>query len=224
MYDILLMDLDNTILDFNAAEKNSFIRIIEKSGLNYTDDLLQKYKKINTALWDDLEQGKITKELVLNTRFQKFFELYGLEVDGRVWEEKYRFYLDNSSALIPHAKHTLVELKKRGKKIYSASNGIYTTQLKRLSNAGIIDLFDGHFISDRVKHEKPSLYFFESCIKNIGTVSKSSILMVGDSPSSDMIGARNFGIDSCFYQHKKDITCTYATYTIHDISELLDIV
>jgi 2-haloacid dehalogenase len=224
MYDIILMDLDNTILDFDAAERDSFIKIVEKAGLNFTDDLLLKYKKINSALWSDLEQGKISKEVVLNTRFQKFFQLYGIMVDGRAWEDNYRFYLNNSSGLVSNAKYTLTELKKMGKKIYSASNGIYNTQLKRLSNAGIIDLFDGHFISDRIKYEKPSPCFFEYCIKNIGIVPNSSIIMVGDSPTSDIIGAMNSGIDSCFYQHNKNITCSYATYTINDIADLLDIV
>lgn len=224
MYDIILVDLDNTVLDFEAAERDSFRKITENAGLNYTDDLLMEYKKINVALWSDLEQGKISKEVVLNTRFHKFFQLYGIEVDGRSWEEKYRSYLDQSSELIHHAEYTLTELKKMGKKIYSASNGVYNTQLKRLSNAGIIDLFDGHFISDRIKYEKPSPYFFEFCIKSIGMIPNSSIIMVGDSPTSDIIGAMNSGIDSCFYQHDNNIICTCATYTIHDLSELLNIV
>lgn len=55
-------------------------------------------------------------------------------------------------------------------------------------------------------------------------VSNHSILMVGDSPTSDIIGAKNAGIDSCFYQHNKVVTCNNATYTISDIAQLLDIV
>ncbi|WP_242835108.1 HAD family hydrolase [Clostridium sartagoforme] len=138
-------------------------------------------------------------------------------------EEKYRFYLDNSSALIPNAEYTLMKLKTMGKKIYSASNGVYSTQIKRLSNAGIINLFNGHFISEIIKHEKPSPYFFDFCIKNLSEVPKSSILMVGDSPTSDMQGAINSGIDSCFYQYDKTTTCTYSKHTISNISELLGI-
>jgi len=48
--------------------------------------------------------------------------------------------------------------------------------------------------------------------------------MVGDSPTSDIIGAMNAGIDSCFYQHSENITCPSATYSIRDIPELLNIV
>lgn len=224
MYDTILIDLDNTILDFDAAEKDSFKKIIEVIELNYKDELLQQYKKINRSLWNSLEQGKISKEIVLNTRFSEFFKLYDINVDGREIEKIYRSYLDDSSALIPNAEYTLTELKKKGKRIYSASNGVSSTQLKRLSNAGIVDLFDGHFISDRIKHEKPSPYFFDYCIKNICGVHNTSIIMVGDSPTSDIQGSVNAGIDSCFYQHNKSIICNYAKYTIRDISELLNIV
>lgn len=224
MYDVILLDLDNTILDFDAAEKSSFIKIIEESSLEYKDELLINYKKINITLWNKLEQGEISKKMVLNTRFTEFFKLYGIDVDGALLEEKYRFYLDESSLLIKNAKDTLIKLKKMGRKIYSASNGVYTTQIKRLKNSGIIDYFDDHFISDLISYEKPSPLFFDFCIKSIGSIEKSSILMVGDNPSSDIIGARNFGIDSCLYQHIPDITSEYATYTISDISELLTIV
>ncbi|MFT8351055.1 YjjG family noncanonical pyrimidine nucleotidase [Clostridium saccharoperbutylacetonicum] len=224
MYDIILMDLDNTILDFNVAEKDSFKEVIKETGLTYTNELLQQYKKINQALWHKLEQGKISKEIVLNTRFSEFFKLYDIQVDGEEIEKKYRFYLDNSSALIPNAEDTLIKLRAMGKKIYSASNGAYSTQIKRLSKAGIINLFDGHFISETIKYEKPSPYFFDFCIKNLAGVSKSSILMVGDSPTSDVQGAINSGIDSCFYQYDRTTTCTYSKHTICDISELLNIV
>lgn len=224
MYDIILLDLDNTILDFDSAEKDGFIKVVESMGLKYTDKLLQQYKKTNESLWNCLEQGKLSKETVLNTRFSEFFKLYGIHVEGRDMEKRYRFYLNNSSSLIPNAKYTLTELKIMGKRIYSASNGVYTTQIKRMSNAGIFDLFDGHFISDKIKYEKPSPYFFDYCLKNICGASNSSIIMVGDSPTSDVNGAVNAGITSCFYQHNKKVECTNADYIIHDISELLDIV
>jgi 2-haloacid dehalogenase len=71
------MDLDNTILDFDAAERESFKKIIELSGLNYRDELLQIYKEINSGLWNRLEQGKIKKADVLNTRFYEFFKILG---------------------------------------------------------------------------------------------------------------------------------------------------
>lgn len=37
MYNVILLDLDNTILDFNTAEKDNFKKVVKAVGLNYTD-------------------------------------------------------------------------------------------------------------------------------------------------------------------------------------------
>ena len=224
MYDVVLIDLDNTVLDFDAAESRSFKNIIENAGMDYTDELFQKYQEINTSLWRDLEQNKVSKDTVLTTRFQKLFQLYGIDVDGRIWEMQYRSCLDDSADLIPHAKQTLLTLHQMGKKIFSASNGVYSTQMKRLTSAGIIDLFDGHFISDVIQYEKPSPCFYEFCLKNIGMVSPRSVIMVGDNPVSDIKGASDFGLDTCFFSRDTAISCNIATYSISDITDLLHFV
>lgn len=223
MYNIILVDLDNTILDFDAAEEDSFRKIISEVSLKYSDDLLRQYQKINNSLWRKLEQGEITRDIVLNTQFSDFFRLYDIYVDGIETEQLFRFYLDESSALVPNSEITLRKLKTLGKRIFSASNGVYSTQVKRLTNAGIIDLFDGHFISEKVGYEKLSPKFFDFCKDNIAKFEIKSVIMVGDSPASDIKGAIYSGIDSCFYQHNKNIKCEYATYTITDIAELVDI-
>lgn len=224
MYQFILLDLDNTILDFDTTEKNSFKKIIESFAIEFNLEVLNQYKQINTSLWKLLEQGKVTKDIVLNTRFSEFFKLYDLDVDGAKVEMQFRQYLDESSDLIPNAKNTLLELKNRGKKLYTASNGVYSTQIQRLTNAGILDLFDDMFISEKVGFEKPSIQFFEYCLDNIKDMEKDKIIMVGDSISSDIQGALNAGIDSCYYKHNKELDCLNATYIINDISELLEIV
>ena len=94
MYNIILVDLDNTILDFYAAEEDSFRKIISEMGLKYSDDLLRQYQKINNSLWRKLEQGEIPRDIVLNTRFSDFFRLYDIYVDGIETEQLFRFYLE----------------------------------------------------------------------------------------------------------------------------------
>ena len=50
MYKFILLDIDNTILDFDATEKNSFKKIIESYSMEYNSEKLDQYKKINTSL------------------------------------------------------------------------------------------------------------------------------------------------------------------------------
>lgn len=224
MYNFILLDLDNTILDFDVTERNSFKKIIESFSMRYDSEILNQYKKINSSLWKLLEQGKVTKDIVLNTRFSEFFKLYNIAVDGEKIEKQFRQYLNESSDLIPNAKNTLIELKRMGKKLYVASNGVYSTQVQRLTNAGILHLFDDIFISEKIGFEKPSINFFNHCFDNIKNLERDKIIMVGDSISSDIQGAINASIDSCYYKYNKDLDCSNATYTINDISELLDII
>lgn len=224
MYKFILLDLDNTIFDFDTTERNSFKKIIESFSMKYDFKILNQYKKINTSLWNLLEQGKVTKDIVLNTRFSEFFKLHNLEVDGEKVEKQFRQYLNESSDLVPNAKSTLIELKRMGKKLYTASNGVYSTQVQRLTNAGILYLFDDIFISEKIGFEKPSIHFFNYCFNNIKNFERDKIIMVGDSISSDIQGAINASIDSCYYKYNKNLDCSNASYTINDISELLDIV
>lgn len=116
MYKVILMDLDNTILNFDSAEKHSFTRALEFAGLEYNDALLLQYKKINQSLWHDLELGKITKEVIFNTRFRKFFEMHEIEINNEEVEKIFRSSLNDSAELIQGAELTLRELRKMGKK------------------------------------------------------------------------------------------------------------
>lgn len=223
MYQTFLLDIDNTLLDFDAAEEQGFKKVIQSYDLDYMEDMLPQYKKMNRRLWDLLEQGKIGRDELLNTRFSLFFRLYDVEISGEEAEGRYRSHLGNSSDLIPNAKETLVRLKQVGKNLYCASNGVYSTQIQRLELAGILHLFDGMFISEKAGYEKPSPHFFQYCFTNIPHLEKGKTIMVGDSISSDIQGAVNAGIDSCLFSPSGPPADSRATYTINDLSELLNL-
>ncbi|WP_124066831.1 YjjG family noncanonical pyrimidine nucleotidase [Clostridium sp. E02] len=226
MYQTYLLDLDNTILDFNAAEIRGFQKVIEFYEIKYIPGLLEQYKKINRNLWNQLEQGTIHREELFFTRFKLFFEELGKEIDGKEAELFYREQLSNSPDLMPHAKEALTQLKQQGKKLYSASNGVYSTQVQRLKQAGIYQLFDGMFISEAIGSEKPDVNFFEHCFTHIIDFKKEETLMVGDSLTSDIQGAIHAGIDSCYFNHfhnstYADSSVSKATYNIKELPELL---
>ena len=223
MYQTYLIDIDNTLLDFDAAEERSFKNVIESYRIPYEHSMLREYKKINRHLWDLLEQAKISREEVFHTRFSLYFKTLSQEIDGIEAESRYRSFLGSSPELIPHAKDTLIQLKNMGKRLYTASNGVYSTQIKRLKQTGIHDLFDGMFISEQVGSEKPSVHFFKHCFDHIPDFHLKETIMVGDSLSSDIQGAVNAGIDSCLFIRTDSFVESAATHTIHDLSELLSL-
>ena len=54
---ILLLDLDNTILDFDTAEAAAMKKALHDSGIEATDDNLKLYSEINRHFWEQLEKG-----------------------------------------------------------------------------------------------------------------------------------------------------------------------
>lgn len=59
-YRILLFDVDNTLLDFDANEEESFRLMMEDMGETWTKEIYQTYKQLNTRLWKRIEKGEIT--------------------------------------------------------------------------------------------------------------------------------------------------------------------
>lgn len=223
MYQYLLLDLDNTVLDFDAAELSCFKQLLNHYQLEFNQQRLDNYRKINHQLWASLEREEITKEQLFQQRFRLFFKEEGLAINGIEAEEIFRLSLNKAAHLLPNTKVVLTELKNRGKKIYAATNGVYETQMKRLAKANILSFFDGLFISEIVGYEKPSEHFFNHCMLHLPTTDINQVLMVGDSVGSDINGANNFGIDSCYLNRKK-LVCNQATYNISELKMLLDIV
>ncbi len=223
MYEIYLLDLDNTLLDFDAAEINSFHTLLRSYEIPYEEELFTQYKKINKNFWSLLEQGKVDKDTLSIGRFKEFFGSIQRSVDAEEAEMRFQSYLSDGAEMMPHAKETLVRLKESGKKIYSASNGVYETQVKRLQTSGLYHFFEDMFVSEKIGFEKPDRNFFDYCFEHIRDFDPSKTIMVGDSLTSDIQGALNSGIDSCLYAPKGGSQTEKATHTIADLNELLSL-
>ena len=99
-YRFLLFDLDNTLLDFNTAEDEALKKLFEEYNVPFTLTAQQTYTSLNKKLWQDYENGKISRETLLNTRFSLLFESFGYKVNRIQLENSYRNYLTTSHQLI----------------------------------------------------------------------------------------------------------------------------
>lgn len=54
-YNTLLFDVDDTILDFKAAELQGLSKLFGNQGYELTDELLSSYQILNQQLWKDYE-------------------------------------------------------------------------------------------------------------------------------------------------------------------------
>ena len=77
---VIFWDIDGTLLNFEVAEESAIRKGFAAFGLGpCSDAMLAEYSTINRTYWQRLERGEITKQAVLEGRFQEFFSLHGLD-------------------------------------------------------------------------------------------------------------------------------------------------
>lgn len=223
-YELLLFDVDNTLLDFDANEAESFKNTMIDKGEDYSTELYEAYKEMNAELWKAVEREEMTIDEVVNTRFSKLMSKYGKEVDGIEYENIYRSYLNRGMQEMPYVHEVLSELKKKYK-LYVITNGINETQEYRMNGSGLIDYFEKCFVSEKIGANKPSKIFFDYVKNNINDFDPSKALVIGDSLTSDIKGGNLAGIDTCWICKRGTINHTdiKPTYVINSLKELKDI-
>ena len=222
-YKYLLFDLDDTLLDFGKAQILAFKKLLEDENIEYGDELFEQYETINKSLWRSFERGEISNKVVTSERFIRFFALFGIEVDGSEVDNRFRSYLAEGNQLFEGIVEMLEKLSLTHK-LYIASNGIGITQHTRLKNNNLNKYFDKIFISEEIDSKKPDREFFDIILKEVGVEDKGEVLMIGDTLTSDILGANNVGIDSCLVDiHGIENSEINPTYKIAKTIDLLNI-
>lgn len=144
----LLIDIDDTILDFRKCGSWSLFRAAGDMGVTIPEDAFQTFLVINTKMWKDLEKNLITKEELYRTRFGFVFEKWGIEGDSVRFGQRYEDNLAESTFLIEGAREFLEYLSSKYE-IYTASNGLYQSQINRLTKAGLMG-----YIKDKISFPK----------------------------------------------------------------------
>ena len=223
-YNYLIFDLDNTLLDFSQSELHALRAVFTKYGVIFNDETFAVYKEINHDLWTKLEEGRVKKETVLNTRFSKFFATQGVQVDGAVADNEFRSLLERRNDLIPGGTELLRKLKAAGYKIFAGTNGVGRTQRERLKNADMIQFFDELYISEEVGFEKPDVRFFETIFTKETIKNLDEVLMIGDGLTSDIRGANRVGIDSIWLNNNFDgVINDNPTYEVTELKEIINL-
>jgi 2-haloacid dehalogenase len=224
-YNTLLFDVDDTLLDFKKGEDIALKELFNEMNIDNIDRVIEIYKELNHSLWKDIEDGKLTRDYVLNNRFSILFDKFNIEVDGKNIEDRYRHFLNLQHECIEGSIELLEKLYK-SYRLYIITNGVSETQHKRLRDSNLTKYFDKIFISENIGAQKPSMIFFEAVMKYIPDFDKDASLIIGDSLNADILGGINAGIDTCWFnpsmkENATDITPTYVIHKLKDLYEIL---
>lgn len=219
MIEFLFLDLDDTILDFQKAERLALAKTLESFGLPPTDTVLARYHEINREHWERLERKELTRQQVLVGRFAALFAEMGLSAQAEQVARAYEENLSQGHYFLPGAEGALKSLSKKYK-LYLASNGTARVQAGRLKSAGIIPFFQEIFVSEEMGYNKPDPAYFDACFARIPGFRKDRAMMVGDSLTSDILGGIQAGIATCWVNPHHKTGSIRPDYEIESIVQL----
>lgn len=228
-YDVVLWDMDGTLLNYQAAQKEALTQVFRTIHKPLTDDMRKIYREINDSYWKKLELGEVTREALLSDRFRDFFAQVGIEgVDVKMVYEKYEEVLGSVYEYIQDSLGLCTILQSQCRQ-YIVTNGTAALQRKKIKLSGFADCVDGYFISEEAGAEKPSQIFFDHVFAHIPDVDKKRVLIVGDSLTSDIKGGKAAGIQTCYFnpENKKikgEVLPDHEIDHLWDVLRICDIV
>jgi putative hydrolase of the HAD superfamily len=212
MYHCLLFDLDNTLIDRDAAVRAFYTDRLNSFSPSQIDRLEELLRRDRSGYGDRTE--------FLNW-YQKHF---APEASHQELQIEMRFGIVTRIRTFPGVKKMLKNLGK-DHIVGLLSNGSGPGQRQKLRDAGLTGCFEPEniFISGEMLHSKPDKLVFRTVLKTLG-VTPASTLMIGDDVVNDIAGAESLGIDACWISHGRPFTGNVApTHTIEKPTQLPEI-
>ena len=214
----VLLDVDNTLLDFDAGAREAAKKAFVKWGLDPARYDHAVFTRINDSLWSALERGELERSEIHRTRWTKIFDALGIDADGELFEAAFLSAIPESVVPVEGALDLLVYLSKKYP-LYAASNAPHEQQKKRLKAAGMLDFFSDVFTSERLGAAKPSSAFFDGVFRTLPNVDPSHCVMIGDSLSADIVGAARYGLKTVFFDFMRTMqTSPFADCTVFSLA------
>lgn len=224
-YPYLLFDADNTLFDFDAAEKNAHRQVCGKHRLSFTEEGYALYRRCNAQLWQDFDRGLCSKEFLLTERFRRYLSLSGETGDPEAMNRDHLRALGESAVLLPGAE-ALCRRLAAGHELYLVTNAVESVQRARFERSAIRPYFRDVFISEAIGCGKPSPAYFAYVLRAVPGLTAENGLVIGDSLTSDIQGANNAGLACCWFNPKglprpDGLRIDYEVRTLEEIADLV---
>ena len=220
-YNCIMMDIDNTLLDFDAAERKALLETLQQFSLPCDEAAVSRYHEINSSLWGELNKGKIRRDKLVVERFDRFVKEVGAAAKATELNRAYTEHLATHADVIPGAEEALQELAEVATMI-AVSNGTELVERGRLKLSGFEKYFDDIFVSEAVGVSKPNPKIFQMAMRKLGIEHSDKVLVVGDSLSADIQGGVNAGLDTCWVnmngmENESGLTPTYEVKALREL-------
>jgi putative hydrolase of the HAD superfamily len=180
---LLLLDLDNTLVDRDAAFHDTVAAFLAEHGLPETD--------VGWLMSVDAS-GYTPRETVA----QAMLDRYGAVVGDGVTIRRLLEHGARDRVVLPDAtRDALGKGVADGWRCAIVTNGGSAQQEAKIRNAGLDGLVHGWVISEAVGHRKPEPEIFRLAADAAGAPLDGG-WVIGDSPQADIAGAHGLGLRS----------------------------
>jgi len=209
-YKAIFIDIDDTLLDYIPCCREAFDAAIQELKIkNYElkisrseDELFQLFFDISGRLFSEAKHGLHTIAEVMDLYPAEFCAKAGYPAEAvDPFKHTFRAAWGTTHTLVPGAKEMLETLQSKGYRLFAASNSFGHLQRSRLEHADILHFFEDTYISMDIGYDKPDIRFYQEALRRCG-LQPSEVLMIGDSMTTDILGAQAAGMDALFFDRR----------------------
>ena len=220
MIEAVIFDLDNTLMDFMKMKSMSIDSAINgmiEAGMNID------FKESKDQIYSIYESK--------GYEYQEVFDDFIKKKCGRLEHKyqaaaivSYKKIKDVTTVLYPNVSSTLIKLSKMGLKLGVVTDAPSREAWIRLYSLNLHHVFDAVVAFDDTNQRKPSREPFRK-IASLLCVDPKNVLMVGDWPDRDIIGAKKLNMKTAFAKYGDMFGTKHsgADFDLTDISEILNI-
>ncbi len=199
MYRAIFIDIDDTLLDYIPCCREAF-----EFALPEHPEYFDLFFEISGRLFSEAKHGLHTIAEVMELYPKEFIATIGYPPEAvDPFKHAFRAAWGKTHTLVPGAKEMLENLQAKGYRLFAASNSFGHLQRSRLEQAGILPYFEDTYISMDIGYDKPDIRFYQEALRRCG-LQPHEVLMIGDSMTTDVIGAQKAGMDALFFDRQKD--------------------
>ena len=229
-YTDIFIDLDDTIYDTRNNAQKALLEVFDHFNLgryyDSPDDFIVPYWKANTELWAQYARGEVHRDFLIAERFRRpLSEARGAQFDADFPSVVNAYFFERSSeksGVVADA-HEVLDYLAHKYRLHIASNGLHEVQYRKMKSARLDSFFTSVILSEDAGANKPQTPFFEYALRSVGCAREAAI-MIGDNFNTDIIGAKNAGIDQIYFKRDASLpTPEPVTFEVLALKEIIQI-
>lgn len=200
-YKALLLDIDNTLYDYNSTHAIAKKSVIEFCKIQFNIDemtISKAYDKARKKVHIELSETAASHNRLLY--FQKMCEILSLNPLQHSFK-LYNIYWDTFLENITPFDGVYELLEQYKNKICLVTDLTAHIQYRKIEKLKLNEYCQAVVTSEEAGKEKPHPYMFMLALQKLD-LKASEICMIGDSFKKDIFGATNLSIDAIWFNHE----------------------